>query len=141
MRFHKNFIENGMVFVEVLQKDSPLTPDKATILLTLIQQECEAQVKIQSELTVLQRIFRKLPEFVESMNVGIFLTIERFFFKIFTPSIDVPNAQKTAYSSLSGSFCEDNQGGESSDVLVGAPTSLNKALSVVPITYTPSPYE
>lgn len=75
MRFHKNFIDNGMVFVEVLQKDSPLTPDKATLLLALIQQECEVQVKIPSDLTILQRVFRKLPEFVESMKVFKFLEI------------------------------------------------------------------
>lgn len=134
MRFHKNFIENGRVFVEILQKDSPLTPDKAALLLTLIQQECDAQDKILSDMTVLQRVFLKLPEFVELM-------------RIFTSSIDVPNAaHKTENSSLAGSFCDDAShaqmfSNESTDVLGNINSMINKTLSMIPVTYVPSPFE
>lgn len=69
MRFHKFFIENGLVFVEVLQKDSPLTPEKATLFLTLLQQESDEQAKLVSATTVLARMLQKLPTLVESMKV------------------------------------------------------------------------
>uniref|UniRef100_A0A915EHG5 GATOR complex protein WDR24 n=1 Tax=Ditylenchus dipsaci TaxID=166011 RepID=A0A915EHG5_9BILA len=69
MRFHRSFIENGLVFVEVIQKDSPLTPDKATLFLTLLQQESDEQAKIVSEQTILSRVFQHLPEIVESMKI------------------------------------------------------------------------
>lgn len=70
MRFHRNFIENGLVFVEVIQKDSPLSADKAILFLTLLQQESDDQVKATSSATVLSRTLQQLPRLIESMKVG-----------------------------------------------------------------------
>lgn len=69
MRFHKYFMDNGLVFVEVLQKESPLTPDKAILFLTLLQQESDEQSKIEIDSTILSRVFLQLPKIVESMKV------------------------------------------------------------------------
>lgn len=69
MRFHKNFMDNGLVFVEVLQKYSPLTTDKAMLFLKLLQQESDEQSKIKSDSTVLSRVFLQIPKLVESLMV------------------------------------------------------------------------
>lgn len=123
MRFHRNFIENGLVFVEVIQKDSPLSADKAILFLTLLQQESDDQVKATSSATVLSRTLQQLPRLIESM-------------KIFTPSIEIaPNAQSqtTANSSLSGSADEQLNLTEMTDE-----PSRHQTMS---ISYTPSPYD
>lgn len=70
MRFHRNFIDNGLVFVEVIQKDSPLTADKAILFLTLLQQESDDQFKLPSQSTVLSRTLQQLPRLIESMKVS-----------------------------------------------------------------------
>lgn len=160
MRFHKHFIENGLVFVEVLQKDSPLSAEQASLFLTLLQHESDEQQRTTTTAanndrgeTVLSRVLAQLPKLVESMRV-------------FTPSIDVPNAaggiatETLKSSSLSGSEDQNHQqqqqqqqvhasssdaaavfsisaGARSSGVGVGG---VNNNI-LVPIGYVPSPYE
>lgn len=138
MRFHRNFIDNGLVFVEVIQKDSPLTADKAILFLTLLQQESDDQFKLPSQSTVLSRTLQQLPRLIESMKVSgeHGHSLKRVSFQIFTPSIEIaPNAQSqaTANSSLSGSADEQLNLTELTDE-----PSRHQTMS---ISYTPSPYD
>lgn len=96
MRLHRSFIENGLVFVEVLQKDSPFTASSAIIFLSLLQHECDEQLRINSDQTILYRVLQQLPRLIESM-------------KVFTPSMEIPRQglTKTENSSLSGSASDD----------------------------------
>ena len=71
MRFHREFIDNGLVFVEVIQKESPFTPEKASLFLTLLQQESDIQQKIQHNQTILCRILQRLPRIIDLMKVSI----------------------------------------------------------------------
>lgn len=110
MRFHGSFLENGMVFVEIGQKDCPLTADKTALLLQLFQTEADEQKKISSDTTILARVLQQLPKLVELLQV-------------FTQSIDVPNPEKASLPQSSSSedkVSKDNSGTTQPESVVGS---------------------
>lgn len=107
MRFHHSYLENGKVFVEVVQKDCPLTSDKAALFLQLLQTEADIQKRVPSSTIVLARVLQQIPKLVESMQV-------------FTASMDVPNAQK--FSGNLSSSSEDKVSKNNSDTNQTDPT-------------------
>lgn len=54
----------------MIQKDSPLTAEKASLFLTMFQQESDEQVRIVSPQTVLCRVFHQLPRIIDAMQVN-----------------------------------------------------------------------
>ena len=52
-----------------MQNDSPFTAAKASLLLTLLQQECDEQLKISSDQTVLCRVLKQLPKIIDLIKV------------------------------------------------------------------------
>jgi hypothetical protein len=69
IRFHRNFIENGWVFLELIKKDSPLG-DKAKELLFKLIDEAERQQNEENSTTVLGRVLKQLPQMINSLNVS-----------------------------------------------------------------------
>jgi hypothetical protein len=69
IRFHRNFLENGLVFVELIKKDSPLNNQSAKSLFYRINDECEKQQSRESSISVLARTLRQLPTIVDSIQV------------------------------------------------------------------------
>ncbi|KAL3102017.1 hypothetical protein niasHS_003426 [Heterodera schachtii] len=145
MRFHREFIENGLVFVEVIQNESPLTPEKASLFLTLLQQECDEQLRVPSTQTVLCRVFHQLPKLISLM-------------KLFPLPIDVPSAVDLSLSkasSQSGSAGEDpefvaanqQQQQPSATVELNIPAKKQSLVSaaagpvIFPVTFVPSPFD
>uniref|UniRef100_A0A183CCB6 WD_REPEATS_REGION domain-containing protein n=1 Tax=Globodera pallida TaxID=36090 RepID=A0A183CCB6_GLOPA len=133
MRFHREFIENGL-------NESPLTPDKACLFLTLLQQECDEQVHMPSTQTVLCLVFHQLPKIVDLM-------------KIFALPIGVPSdgVSLSKASSQSGSAGEDSELAVSTQqqltmstvIDLGLPLKKQSLVTVAstvlfPVTFTPS---
>uniref|UniRef100_A0A1I7SCD5 WD_REPEATS_REGION domain-containing protein n=1 Tax=Bursaphelenchus xylophilus TaxID=6326 RepID=A0A1I7SCD5_BURXY len=93
MRFHKQFLENGWIYMEVVQKDSPLDAQSARQLLLLIQEESRNQTQAGGQSTVMARVLQNLPVLVEKLGV-------------FTDSMDIPSS-KTTINSTDSSMTED----------------------------------
>ncbi|CAD5209122.1 unnamed protein product [Bursaphelenchus okinawaensis] len=93
MRFHKQFLENGWIYMEVVQKDSPLDADLAKKLLQLIQEESRNQTQAGGPSTVMARVLEQLPVIVEKLNV-------------FTDAMDIQSS-KTTVTSTDSSMTED----------------------------------
>uniref|UniRef100_A0A914MFA8 WD_REPEATS_REGION domain-containing protein n=1 Tax=Meloidogyne incognita TaxID=6306 RepID=A0A914MFA8_MELIC len=145
LRFHREFIDNGLVFVDILQNDSPFTSAKASLFLTLLQQECDEQFKITSDQTVLCRVLKQLPKIIDLM-------------KVFGPPpsassvIDTSNQYPSKASSQSDSTGDERnllaslaaEATERGSIIFGESDTLapnHKQLEALPCSYKPSPYD
>ncbi|KAI6184273.1 WD-REPEATS-REGION domain-containing protein [Aphelenchoides bicaudatus] len=68
IRFHRNFIENGFVFIELLKKDSPLNLQTAKMLLNQLSEEAWKQHRKESNLSVLARTLLQLQPITDSIH-------------------------------------------------------------------------
>ncbi|KAI6178901.1 Carnosine N-methyltransferase [Aphelenchoides besseyi] len=69
LRFHRNFVKNGWVLLDIVKQDSPLDSKMAADLLKKLKTECREQTKNRDgKLTVLWRALRSLPKMLQGIN-------------------------------------------------------------------------